>query len=98
MNITPQKIKMDFAAIIPPKVRYDERLTFRQRLMFGEIAARLDDEGYCYASNQHLATVYKTTTIRISATISKLVDYGYLKMEYTPRTRTRKIWIVGGFE
>jgi len=40
--------KPGYYAVIPSKVRYCKELKFSERLLYGEITALLNKEGYCF--------------------------------------------------
>ena len=69
-----------YYAVIPSDVRYDERLRSSAKLLYGELTALSNKEGYCWASNQHFADLYKVDKKTISAWISSLVKLGYIKV------------------
>lgn len=75
------KEKPSYYVILPANVRYDKRLSANERLLFGEIAALSNEDGYCTAKNSYFARVYDTATTTISRWINHLVKYGYLKSE-----------------
>lgn len=56
----------NFYAIIPATVRYCKDLPPMARLLYGEITALANKEGYCWASNRHFEELYSTNerTIR----------------------------------
>ena len=70
-----------YYAIIPATVRYDERLKYAERLFYGEITALIGKEGYCFASNNYFADLYKVIPGTISRWISHLSKLGYIKVE-----------------
>ena len=49
------------------------------------ISSLTAEKGYCFASNKHLAELFKTTEISISRKINKLVEKEYLTVEYEKR-------------
>lgn len=67
-----------YYAVIPASVRYDDKIPANAKLLYGEISALIGAEGYCFASNQYFAAVYKLSTESISRLISKLEDNGYI--------------------
>lgn len=61
-----------FDAVIPANVRYDDRLSMGAKLIYGEIRSLSRREGYCWASNEYFAKLYKTHTNTVSRWISEL--------------------------
>ena len=45
------KEKPNYYAIIPAEIRYDKKLTPNSKLLYGEITALANKEGYCWAGN-----------------------------------------------
>lgn len=70
-----------YYAIIPSTVRYDENLKFAERLLYGEITALIGKEGYCFASNNYFAKLFRVIPGTISRWISHLSRLGYIKVE-----------------
>lgn len=68
-----------YYAVIPASVRYDDKIPANAKLLYGEISALIGAEGYCFASNQYFAAVYKMSSDSISRLITKLEDNGYIK-------------------
>lgn len=67
-----------YYAVIPAEVRYDDQLQANAKLLYGEISALLNEEGYCFASNAYFAQLYEVTERAISGWISKLQKRGYI--------------------
>lgn len=62
----------NYYAIIPASIRYNKELKFAERLLYGEITALTNKEGYCFASNRYFADLYSVTPETISRWISHL--------------------------
>ncbi|PZK37887.1 helix-turn-helix domain-containing protein [Staphylococcus aureus] len=70
-----------YYSIITANVRYDNRLTDSEKLLFAEITSLSNKYGYCTASNGYFATLYSVVKETISRRISNLTKFGYLKIE-----------------
>lgn len=70
-----------YYSIITANVRYDNRLTDSEKLLFAEITFLSNKYGYCTASNGYFATLYNVVKETISRRISNLTKFGYLKIE-----------------
>lgn len=71
----------NYYAIIPAYIRYNKELKFAERLMYGEITALSNKEGYCFASNRYFANLYGVSISTISRWISHLAELGSLHIE-----------------
>ena len=70
--------KKSYYAIIPANVRYDESLPPNAKLLYGEITALCNAEGYCWASNKYFADLYGVSISSIKRWIKALIDKGYI--------------------
>ena len=73
--------KPAYYAVIPASVRYDARLTPNAKLLFGEITALSNKEGYCWAMNTYFAELYGVSKTSISTWIGNLRAAGYITVE-----------------
>lgn len=73
--------KKSYYAIIPANVRYDESLPPNAKLLYGEITALCNAEGYCWASNKYFAELYGVTLRTVANWLRSLVERGYIKSE-----------------
>lgn len=71
-----------YYSIITANVRYDNRLTDSEKLLFAEITSLSNKYGYCTARNGYFAKLYEVTKRTISSRINNLKDNGYLKIEF----------------
>ena len=83
--------KPSYYAIIPANVRYDENLRDKAKLLYGEITALCNKNGYCFASNKYFAELYGVTTTTISTLIKELVDKGYIESVIQYKGGTKEI-------
>lgn len=84
----------NYYAIIPASVRYDKKLKPNAKLLYGEITALCNQEGFCWADNTYFSRLYEVDRMTISRWISQLENSGYLKIQHFPENgNTRKIFI-----
>lgn len=62
-----------YYAIIPATVRYSDLIP-NAKLLYGEITALCNKEGYCYASNSYFADLYGVDIKQVSRWIGNLSD------------------------
>ena len=70
-----------YYAVIPASVRYDKNLKPAEKLLYGEISALCNKEGYCFAKNRYFAELYSVTQSCVSRWISNLTKLGFLEVQ-----------------
>ena len=85
------EIYKSYYAVIPANVRYDEELTPNAKLLYGEITALCNEKGYCWASNDYFAQLYKVSKKSVSTWINQLKDKKYITSEIIYRDGTKEI-------
>lgn len=85
------ELKKSYYAIIPAEVRYDEELPPNAKLLYGEITSLCNEKGYCWATNQYFADLYKVSKITVSRWISTLNKKGYISVEALYKEGTKEI-------
>lgn len=98
-NTRPAEPTPGYYAVIPAQVRYDDRLSGKAALLYGEITALASAEGYCWASNSYFAELYHVQPATIRAWIRALEECGHIRREELrdPETNEliqRRLWIV----
>jgi DNA-binding transcriptional ArsR family regulator len=76
-----EKQKPNYYGILPATVRYDKELPAAAKILYSELTALTEKEGYCWASNKYFAELYEVEERTISRWISKLRDSGYIRIE-----------------
>jgi hypothetical protein len=71
--------KPSYYAIIPSDVRYDDSISSSAKLLYGEISALIGKDGFCFASNDYFADLYKTTRETIARQLTKLEKAGHIQ-------------------
>ena len=87
-----------YYAIIPAPIRYDKNLKANEKLMYGEITALSNTNGYCTASNRYFSELYAVSKETVSRWISNLQKLGYVSIEIIQnddnQTIQRRIFII----
>lgn len=73
------KSKPNFWAVLPATVRYDDVVGSTAKIIFAEITALSNLEGYCWASNQYFADLFKISVTQVSRLVSELEKRGFVK-------------------
>ena len=73
--------KVNYYAIIPATVRYSKELKANEKLLYGEITALSNRNGYCYAQNRYFADLYSVSIETVSRWLSNLQKCGFIHME-----------------
>jgi uncharacterized phage protein (TIGR02220 family) len=87
------KSKPSYYGILPAHVRYDNYLPPMARIMYAEITALSNKDGYCSAGNDYFAKLYDVSTVTVSRWISKLGKQGHILIDADPVTgHDRKLY------
>lgn len=73
--------RINYYSVIPATVRYDHRLAPAEKLLYGELTALSNKEGYCYAKNRYFADLYNVAIGTVSRWLSNLQKFGYIIIE-----------------
>ena len=81
-NEKKEKDKPSFYAILPASIRYDSNLTSTEKLLFAEITALTDFNGYCWATNEYFANLFNLSTSWVSKILKKMVEKKLIIVNY----------------
>ncbi len=87
-------------SVIPARVRDDHTLRPNAKLLYGELSALAQAEGYCWAWNAHLAETLGIARRTVEDLLKQLRDRGHIAVEVerdpgSQEVLCRKIWICG---
>ena len=82
--------KPGYWAVLPADVRYDPALPPMARLLYAEISALTDQQGYCYASNAYLQRVFELSERTLQRHLRVLEARGFLRVENGDGGRGRR--------
>lgn len=71
----------NYYAVIPAEIRYCKEITANAKLLYGEISALCNKDGYCWASNSYFSKLYGVSNASISRWIKELEKQGFIKSE-----------------
>jgi hypothetical protein len=71
--------KPNYYSVITAEVRYDKRLTPFAKLIYAEVTALANKEGYCWANNFYFAKNFETTERTVQRALAQLERYGYIR-------------------
>lgn len=81
----------NYYSVIPANVRYDKKLKDKAKLLYGEITALSNKDGYCWAKNSYFAGLYEVSNTTISTLIKNLVEQGYLESQIIYKEGSKEI-------
>lgn len=81
----------NYYAVIPAKVRYDEKLKPNEKLLYGEISALSNRYGECWASNNYFASLYKVDPSTISKWVNGLESCNYVTLKYIYKENSKAV-------
>ena len=69
-----------YYSILTADVRYSDKITWRQKVLYSELTCLTQTTGYAFASNSRLAKWYGVTNETISRDISALEKAGFIRV------------------
>ena len=73
--------KPNYYAILPATVRYSSDIRPMAKLLFAEITALSNKDGYCTATNKYLSNCYDVSTRTINNSLEDLKVNGFIKVD-----------------
>lgn len=83
--------KPNFYGIMPANVRYDKNLKPMEKILYTEITALSNKEGYCFASNSYFGELYEVNKKTVSIWVNNLEKQGYIKIVLIYKQGTKEI-------
>ena len=88
----------NYFAVIPARILHDQRLSSTSKLLYGEISARCNEKGYCWATNATFAKDLRVGERSVTRLISELEQVHAIRVEFVAlngkkATRERRIYI-----
>src|ERR1700742_3043741 len=83
----------NYYGILPANVRYDKNLSPQSKLLYVEITALCQKEGYCWATNEYFCKIFTTSRVTLNRWMGELIKSGFIHIDIQQKN-TRKIWII----
>lgn len=83
--------KPNFYGIMPADIRYDKNLKPMEKILYTEITALSNKEGYCFATNSYFAELYEVNKKTVSGWVSNLEKQEYIKIVLIYKKGTKEI-------
>lgn len=90
-----QPKKPSYYAVIPARVRYDPQLTDKAKLLYGEISALADRDGFCWARTSYFAQLYGISERTVYRLLKDLRDQRHIYVESIrdEQCAERRVWV-----
>lgn len=86
----PNIEKPNYYAVLPANVRYAD-IPASAKLIYAEITALCNKEGYCWATNKYFAGLYEINQSTVSRLISKLAKKEFLIVDITTSSKGQEV-------
>lgn len=83
--------KPNYYGILPATVRYDKRLKPMEKILYSEITALANTQGFCFASNSYFGKLYEVHKNTVGIWINNLVECGYLKVKMIYKENSKEV-------
>ena len=80
-----------YYGILPANIRYDKNLKPMEKIMYSELTALSNKNGYCNATNSYFAELYEVSKNTVSLWVSDLEKAGYIKTKLIYEAGTKNI-------
>ena len=80
-----------YYGILPASIRYNKNLKPMEKIMYSELTALSNKNGYCNATNSYFAELYEVSKNTVSLWISDLEKAGYIKTKLIYEAGTKNI-------
>lgn len=74
-------------AVLPANIRYHTELTQTAKLLYAEVSALAQADGYCWATDTYLAETLGCSVATVTRSLRKLRDLGFIRCEKTTNAK-----------
>lgn len=80
-------MSQSYWAVIPANIRYHHDLTQTAKLLYAEISALAQSDGFCWATDAYLAETLGCSAATVTRSLRKLRELGFIRCEKTVNTK-----------
>jgi len=80
-KVDMQTEKPAYYAVLEAEVRYDKNISSTAKLIYAEVTALTQKEGYAWATNKYFADNFNISPSQVSRIMSDLQEAGYIAIE-----------------
>ena len=91
-------INTGYWAVLPAGVRYDRSLTQTAKLLYAEISALAQVDGYCWATDKYFAELFLCSPATITRALRTLRDAGYIRIDHASNQKGSERHIYCGLD
>jgi len=79
--------KPSYSITIPSEVRFDKRLSWIEKLIFGEIRSLCSKYSYCWANNTYFSNIYEISKRTVINSINRLEELGLVRKDINNKNK-----------
>lgn len=91
-----RKVEGGYYSVIPSVVLFHEELSANAKLLYAVLTNLCDGEGYCWATNEYLASLFGLSERTVSRWISQLEKLGFIRLEMVTNAKGSERRIYAG--
>lgn len=80
-------MSQSYWAVLPANIRYHKELTQTAKLLYAEVSALAQSDGYCWATDAYLAETLNCSIATVTRSLRKLRKLGFIRCEKTTNAK-----------
>lgn len=91
-NQSAPSAQPSYWAVLPAEIRYDDRIPAAAKLLYAEISSLSGRDGFCWATNDYFAALYRITERSVRRLLDALEEQGYIRIEEKREDHNRLVY------
>lgn len=80
-------MSQSYWAVLPANIRYHRELTQTEKLLYAEVSALAQSDGFCWATDAYLAETLGCSVATVTRSLRKLRKLGFIRCEKTTNAK-----------